>query len=336
MTESVGRISVLGAGSWGTALAMHLARNQVTTYLWGRDAQQLTEMATQRQNQRYLPEIEFPPGLLPEVSLQQCVQQADDLLIAVPSHGFRELLVAIKPYLRPEMGIIWATKGLDSCSGDFLHQVVQQELGGDHPVAILSGPTFAGELAKAYPTAITLACQDSEFAQKIVHYFHNDVFRVYLTDDLIGVQVGGAVKNVLAIATGISDGIGFGANTRTAVITRGLAEMIRLGVALGARRETFMGLAGVGDLMLTSTDDQSRNRRFGLALGQGATVEQAKASISQVVEGARNVNEVLKRAQEHQVDMPISAQIQRVLVEGIAPLEALKTLMSRAPKLEYL
>ncbi|MBR9858827.1 MAG: NAD(P)H-dependent glycerol-3-phosphate dehydrogenase, partial [Gammaproteobacteria bacterium] len=286
-------ISVLGAGSYGTALAIAIARNGHQTLLWSHRPEQVATLAAERCNKVFLPDATFPDSLIPEASLKRVVQASRDLLVVVPSHVFADVLKQIKPFLRKDSRVAWATKGLDPTSGSLLQDVARDILGDRIPLAVLSGPTFAKELAMGLPTAISLASSDSDFAGDLADLVHCDrSFRVYLNDDMVGLQLGGAVKNVIAIGAGLADGLGFGANARTALITRGLAELQRLGVALGAKQETFMGMAGLGDLVLTCTDNQSRNRRFGLALGRGQDVQAAMTEIGQVVEGYRNAAEV--------------------------------------------
>lgn len=329
---SASSIAVVGAGSWGTALAIHLARNNKEVYLWGRDEKHLEMLKIQRNNERYLPEINFPPSLHVEKNLAVVLSKATDVLIAVPSHAFRTTLNAMSKHA-PSLRIICATKGLDPKTNELLHEVVH-EIMGDLPLAILSGPSFAKEVAQGLPTAITIASTTKQFAEDLISDFHNKNFRVYTTDDIIGVEIGGAIKNVLAVAVGIADGLGFGANARSALITRGLAEVIRLGTALGGRLDTFMGLSGLGDLILTCTDNQSRNRRFGLALGEGRTMQAALTEIGQVVEGIQTAAEIHKRAKEKAIDLPICEQVYRVLYENLPPAAAVNNLLSREPKVE--
>ena len=259
-------VTVIGAGSWGTALAITLARNGHPTSLWGRDENALAAIARTRINAKYLPGHHLPPSLEIETTLAKAAGSAGAHLVAVPSHGFANLIATLSEIPACRAGVLWATKGLDPSSGRLLHEVAEELLPAGTPVGILSGPTFAGEVARQLPTAVTLASPDPNFARAWATRLTNSRFRVYTSDDIIGVQVAGAVKNVLAIAAGISDGLGFGANTRAALIARGLSELARLGEAAGGKGMTFMGLAGLGDLLLTSTDDQSRNRRLGLAL----------------------------------------------------------------------
>jgi glycerol-3-phosphate dehydrogenase (NAD(P)+) len=248
----------------------------------------------------------------------------------VPSHAFREVLEALGPRLSPDARVAWATKGLEPGTALPLHRVAEQVLGGGHPAAVVSGPTFAREVARELPTAVMVAATDPAFARDLAGRLHSGFFRVYVGDDLMGVEVGGAVKNVLAIAAGIADGLGFGANTRAALITRGLAEMTRLGTAAGGRAETFMGLAGLGDLVLTCTDDLSRNRRYGLALARGESPREAEAGIGQVVEGVTTARVVLKMAARHRVEMPITEHVNRVIYDGLGPAEAVQSLLGRA------
>ena len=321
--------AVIGAGSWGTALALQFARSGCAVRLWGRDRKQLEIMARDRSNARYLPGIDFPDTLQAIADLEDCLVGVTDILIAVPSHGLRETLVAIRPYLGSGSRVCWATKGFELHTGKLPHQVVAEELGAERPVAVLSGPTFAKEVGERLPTAMTIAANDSEFATELAESLSGDSFRAYTSDDMVGVEVGGAVKNVLAIGAGMSDGLGFGANSRVALITRGLVEMTRLGVALGAKPETFMGLAGMGDLVLTCTDDLSRNRRMGLAIASGKSVDEAQEEIQQVVEGVMAAEAVNEVGEELAIELPICHQIYRILYEGAPPLDAVGALMGR-------
>lgn len=326
-------VTVLGAGSYGTALAIALARNGYHTYLWGHNPQKMAQLAIDRENREFLPGIDFPDTLHIETDLRQSLVHSRDLLLVVPSHVFAEVLWQIKPFLRADHRIMWATKGLERDSGRLLQEVVLQILGENHPLAVLSGPTFAKELAQGLPTAISLASTDPQFADEMQQRIHcSKSFRVYLNEDMVGVQLGGAIKNVIAIGAGISDGMGFGANARTALITRGLAEISRLGASLGANPNTFMGMAGLGDLVLTCTDNQSRNRRFGLMLGQGKKAEEAIAEIGQVVEGFYNTKEAYLLAQKQGVEMPIVEQIYQMLFCGKQAAEVAKTLLGRERK----
>lgn len=328
-------IAVLGAGSYGTSLAISLARNGHQVVLWGHNPDQIKSMVQARENAQFLPGIVFPPLLQLSSDLEKTVKSFKDLLVVVPSHVFGEVLAKIKPFLRQDTRLVWATKGLEVETGRLLEDVARDILGEGVPLAVISGPTFAKELAAGLPTAISVASTDDQFAndvQDLLHHEHR--FRAYKNKDMIGVQLGGAVKNVIAIGAGISDGMGFGANARTALITRGLAEISRLGVSMGADPLTFMGMAGLGDLVLTCTDNQSRNRRFGLLLGQGYNAEDALAEIGQVVEGFRNTQEVHELAKRQGVDMPIVEQMYQVLYLGKSAKEASLTLLSRDRKEE--
>jgi glycerol-3-phosphate dehydrogenase (NAD(P)+) len=325
---------VIGAGSWGTALALQFARGGRDVRLWGRDASQLAQIESARSNERYLPAAVFPHNLRVETDLRRCVDGVTDILISVPSHGLREILDSIKPLLGDEARICWATKGFELHSGKLPHQVAGEILGDERPMAVLSGPTFAKEVGEGLPTAMTVAANDPEFARALAADLSGENFRAYTSDDMVGVEVGGAVKNVLAIGAGISDGLGFGANTRIALINRGLVEMTRLGVALGASQDTFMGLAGMGDLVLTCTDNLSRNRRMGLALAKGLTIDEAQEEIQQVVEGVLAAKAVKEVADQLQVEMPICQEIYRILYDGVPPREAVGALMGRALKPE--
>jgi glycerol-3-phosphate dehydrogenase (NAD(P)+) len=327
-------VAVLGAGSWGTALAVLLARNGVPTTLWGRTPQSVVDMAMARRNARYLPDLAFPDSLQLSGALEPTVRDAGTVLIAVPSHAFAELIDAAAPWIAPNTGIAWATKGFDPTSGRFLHELVGERL-PQHAAAVVTGPSFAREVAIGLPTAVTVHSSNAEFAQSIAQMLHSPMFRAYTGVDVIGAELGGAMKNVLAVATGVADGMQLGLNARAGLITRGLYEMLRLGAALGARAETLMGLAGLGDLVLTCTGDLSRNRRLGLALGRGAPLQQAVAEIGQVVESVQTVDTVMQLATRYQVELPITSLVQRVLREELTPAEGMRALLSREQKPEY-
>jgi len=327
-------IAVIGAGSWGTALAMQLDRSNSHAILWGRDADQISQMQETRVNARFLPGCQLSNSITLQADLASAISAADHVLLVVPSHAFAEMIDAIAPLLRPGQGVAWGCKGFEPGSGRFLHAVAREKLGTGRALAVVTGPSFAAEVARNLPTAVTVAGQDSEFIKSIAGALHGGRFRAYTTGDFIGAELGGAVKNVLAVATGICDGMGLGDNARAAVITRGLAEMMRLGHALDARPETLMGLAGVGDLVLTCTGDLSRNRRFGLALGRGDSVEKAQADIGQVVEGVNTSIEVHRLAEKHQVSMPISKQIYGLIQLGWKPEDCAQRLLSREQKAE--
>jgi glycerol-3-phosphate dehydrogenase (NAD(P)+) len=328
-------IAVLGAGSWGTALAIQLARVGGDVRLWGHEPGHMAALRADRRNDQFLPNgPTFPPNLHPTADLDEALADVDDLLLVVPSHAFKQVLQTVSDRGGKPRRIAWATKGLEPESGRLLHEVAGEITGEKTPLAVLSGPSFAAEVANDLPTAVTVAGNDQGFVDDFSRRIHGGNFRVYRSDDMAGVELGGAAKNVLAVAAGIADGLGFGANTRAALITRGLAEIMRLGEAVGGKRETLMGLSGLGDLILTCTDNQSRNRRFGLALGRGATQAEALASIGQVVEGKLAADEVVKRAAELGIDMPIAQQTYRVLYEDLPPKAAVEALLGRDPKAE--
>ncbi len=310
-------IAVLGAGSYGTSLAVALSQRGETSYLWGHSPHKIQKMQQERKNQEFLPDVAFPDSLILESDLEKVLGAVKDILIVVPSHVFDNMLQQIKPFIRDDHRIMWATKGLEHHTGRLLHCVVKEILGEEHPQAVLSGPTFAKELAMGLPTAISIASTDLKFAEEMQQRIHcSKAFRVYLNEDMIAVQLGGAIKNVIAIGAGLSDGLGFGANARTALITRGIAEITQLCTALGGNPTSLMGMAGLGDLMLTCTDNQSRNRRFGLMIGQGKNVDEAMQEIGQVVEGYYNTREAYLLAQKYKVEMPIVEQLYKMLFCG--------------------
>lgn len=327
-------ITILGGGCWGTALALQVARTGTSVRLWDRDAAHIGVLKKTRINSALRADIKLPDSIRPTTDLAAAVKDAAIILIAVASHGFRSTLELLAKETRQPVRVLWATKGLEPGSGKFLHQIAEETLGPEARTAVISGPSFALEVAKNLPTAVTVASSSADYAEEIASRFHSKRFRIYTSDDVIGVELGGAVKNVLAIAAGIADGLGFGANSRAALITRGLAEIMRLGEALGGKRETFMGLAGVGDLVLTCTDDQSRNRRLGLALGQGKTLEPALREIGQAVEGVHTAREVVQLAAIHKIEMPIAEQVNQVLYHGHSPQEAVEALLTRDLKPE--
>jgi len=322
-------ILVIGAGSWGPALAIQFGRTGRHTLLWGRAADHPELLAEHRENRHYLPGAMFPESLEVEPDLVAGLARARDVLVAVPSHAFRKILEAIQPHLRSDTRLAWATKGFELDTGKLPHQVAGEIFGSSRPLAVLSGPTFAKEVGAGLPTALTVAATDPEFARELAEDISSENFRAYTTDDIVGVEVGGAVKNVLAIGAGICDGLGYGANTRIAMINRGLVEMTRLGIALGANKDTFMGLAGMGDLVLTCTDNLSRNRRMGLALASGQGIEEAQKEIGQVVEGVLAARAVWSVSRKLNVDMPICEQIYLILYENKAPQTAVEALMGR-------
>ncbi|MEJ1365813.1 MAG: NAD(P)H-dependent glycerol-3-phosphate dehydrogenase [Candidatus Sedimenticola sp. (ex Thyasira tokunagai)] len=333
MSDSQPNVAVLGCGSWGTALAMLLARNGAKVMLWGHLAEEIDKLLEDGENSTFLPGRPFPPGLTPTTDLTAAVAAADEVLVVVPSHAFRAVLTHVKPLLADGTSLCWATKGLDPRSGRLLHEVATEVL-GERPVAVISGPSFAGEVADSRPTAVTVASSSLDHAKRVADLLHCETFRTYTSDDVIGLEVGGAAKNVMAIGAGIADGLGFGANARAALITRGLAEITRLGLTLGGKPETFMGLGGIGDLVLTCTDNQSRNRRMGLALARGLTIDQAKAEIGQEVEGIGTTQEIYNKARQLGVEMPITEQIYQVLYRGLDPNMAVHALLGREIKAE--
>lgn len=327
-------LAVIGAGSWGTALAIQLGRAGQSPVLWGQEPEVIEALNSQRCNSVFLPGLPLPDSVSVNADFDAVIRSNQDILVCVPSHVFRQVLERMRPNLRAGARVAWATKGFELATGKLPHQVAQEVLGIEVPLAVVSGPTFAREVGLGLPTAMTVASNNADFADHLAARFSDENFRAYTSPDMIGVEVGGAVKNVLAIATGMSDGLGFGANTRIALITRGLAEMTRLGIALGAATETFAGLSGMGDLVLTCTDDQSRNRRMGLALAAGKSVEQTATEIGQVVEGVTAAAAVRKVATDLGVEMPICEQVYRILYKGAAAQEAVLALMQREVKAE--
>jgi glycerol-3-phosphate dehydrogenase (NAD(P)+) len=329
------RLAVLGAGSWGTALAALAVRNGVPTILWGRDPKHIAGIREQHENARYLPGVRLPDALRVTASIDEALRDADLVLVVVPSHAFTDTLQKLRPHLPKHAGVAWATKGFEPGSGRFLHEVAADVLGPDVPLAIVTGPSFAREVAQGLPTAVTVHSDNHDFAQLVAHTLHGPTFRAYTGSDVQGAELGGAMKNVLAVATGVADGMNLGLNARAGLITRGLNEMLRLNAALGGRPETLMGLAGLGDLVLTCTGDLSRNRRLGLALGRGQSIKDAVAEIGQVVESVDTADEVMRLANRHGIELPISALVQQVLHEQITPSECLHRLLAREQKPEY-
>lgn len=322
-------IAILGAGSWGTAVAIHLSRAGYFVRLWAHRPEHIMDLQTHRCNRRFLPDVLFPDTLTPMADLNACITDATHVIIATPSHAFSSVL---SQFSKPPTQLAWLTKGLDPSTHLLLSQLVANKWGESLPIAVISGPSFAREVARALPTALLLAGNNTDYLKELQTILHWDNLRVYLSDDVIGVQWCGAVKNVLAIACGISDGLQYGANAKAALITRGLAEMSRLGVCLGAKPDTFMGLAGIGDLVLTCTDDQSRNRRFGLEIGRGVSILQAEQRIGQVVEGKHNAAEVCNIAQQYNVEMPICSTVQALIDEKTTAATAVMALMNRPPR----
>jgi len=327
-------MAVLGAGSWGTALAMQLVRAGTKPILWDWDARHMEAMRVAGRNEQFMPDHPLPPGLVLEPDLERAVRRADEIIIVVPSHAFVGLIRQIAPWLKPQQGISWACKGLEPGTGQFLHEPARRVFGDDRPLAVVTGPSFAVEVAADLPTAVTVAGTEPGYCSRIARLLHGGNFRAYTSDDIVGAELGGSLKNVLAIATGICDGMGLGDNARAALITRGLAEMMRLGRVIGAREQTLTGLTGMGDLVLTCTGNLSRNRRLGLALGAGKTVDEAVKSIGQVVEGVKTAEEVWRLAQRHGVEMPISEQVYGIIHRDWNPYQCLRDLLSREQKQE--
>ena len=329
------KVAVLGAGSWGTALAALMARHGHSVVLWGRDAQATRAIDRQHENPRYLPGIALPETLRATSDLAVSLQDADLVLVVVPSHAFTETLRLLAPLRPAAAGVAWATKGFEPGSGRFLHEVAEDILGPQVPLAVVTGPSFAKEVALGLPTAVTVHGQDPEFAQRVADVLHGPAFRAYTGDDMVGAELGGAMKNVLAVATGVADGMQLGLNARAGLITRGLNEMLRLSAAIGAKPETLMGLAGLGDLVLTCTGDLSRNRRLGLALGRGQSLGDAVREIGQVVESVQTADEVMRQAGRHGIDLPISSAVRDVLHGDLTPAAGLQQLLAREQKPEY-
>src|SRR4249919_2185767 len=335
MSTAKPAIAVLGAGSWGTALASLLARHGYPTRIWGRNPDQVDAIDRRHENPRYLPGIALPASLRASTDLAATVAAADLLLVVTPSHAFNETLRALAPHRPAHAGVAWATKGFEPGSGRFLHEVANEVLGDGVPLAVVTGPSFAKEVAQGLPTALTVHGADPDFAQQVADALHGPAFRAYTGDDMLGAELGGAMKNVLAVATGVADGMQLGLNARAGMITRGLNEMLRLNAAIGGKAETLMGLAGLGDLVLTCTGDVSRNRRLGLALGRGQKLDDAVREIGQVVESIQTADEVMRQADRHGIELPISAAVQAVLHGDITPAEGLQRLLARDQKPEY-
>lgn len=327
-------IAILGAGSWGTAIALYLARRGQTVNIWSIEESEINAMRTEKANNRYMPGFSLPDTIHPTTSLKEAVENVDDVIVVVPSIGFRQTLTQLKSLISPHTRLTCAAKGLDTETGQLLGEVALEIFGKERPFAVLSGPSFAREVAAGLPCAVVIASHDKTMAHDLAKRFNSPIFRIYTSDDVVGVEVGGVAKNVIAIATGISDGMELGSNARSALITRGLAEIMRLGIALGGKLETFVGLSGLGDLILTCSDDQSRNRRLGLALGKGQDIHQAEKAIGQVVEGKRNAELITKLAEQHGVDMPICDIVWQILQNKLSAKDAIEQLLARSSKSE--
>lgn len=323
-------IAVLGAGSWGTALALYLSRRGQAVRIWSVETSEITSMLSEKANNRYLPGIPLPDLLQPMVSLEEAVKDVSNVIMAVPSVGYRNTLKSLKAFITPNVTIINASKGIDAKTGQFPNEMVEAVLGKKFKFAVLSGPSFAREVAVGLPCAVVIASKHKAVVDTLIRQFDSPIFRVQGSNDVIGVEIGGIVKNVIAIATGLFDGMELGANARSALITLGLQEIIRLGMALGGKIQTFTGLSGIGDLMLTCMDNQSRNRRLGLFLGQGDSIEKAEGKIGQAVEGKRNAELVVKLAKRHQIHMPISESIKKLLLGKITAKEIIPMIFSKS------
>ena len=327
-------VAVIGAGSWGTALAMHIASSGREVYLWGHERDEMQALAADRSNEHFLPGLTFPDSLKVLINLSELPSTCKNFLIVVPSHAFRQVVRALIQLPVTPAVIAWGTKGLEKGTSLLMSNIADEELPQQVQTSAISGPSFAGEVARGLPTAITVASSNSATSAEVASWLHHDQFRAYTQEDIIGVQIGGALKNVMAIAAGISDGLGFGANARAALITRGLAEITRLGIRAGGQMETFMGLAGMGDLVLTCTDNQSRNRRVGLGLGEGASLEQTLIKIGQEAEGVQSAAAAWELSRKFDVAMPITEQVYKVLYKDLPALQAVQNLLHRDPKHE--
>lgn len=329
------RIAVLGAGGWGTALAVHLARNGHQVRLWARDSELVTVLRDERRNTTYLPGIRIPPGVTPTSHLEDALDAAAYVVTAVPSHGLRAVVRGAAVRLPPGVPIVSATKGIEPGTLRRMSEVIAEEVGEGHKIAVLSGPSFALEVARQLPTAVSVAGTDRALASAVQHEFRGPSLRLYVTDDVIGVEVGGAIKNVIAIAAGVVEGLGLGHNAMAALITRGLVEIARLACALGARRDTLAGLSGLGDLVLTCTGELSRNRHVGIELGRGRPIDEILSEMRMVAEGVLTTKAALALGARHGVELPIAAQMDAVLDGRCSPLAAVEQLMLRPPKAEH-
>lgn len=328
------RIAVLGAGSWGTALAIHCARVGLAVRLWGRDAALMAAIQSARRNARYLPDAELDATVLATASLEEALDGVPIVIAAVPSHGMRDVLTDARPFLADGAVVVSATKGLETHSLDRMSQVIGETAPG-HPVAVLSGPSFAAEVARGLPTAVVVASAEASTAARVQESLKGPTLRLYASDDVPGVEFGGALKNVIAIAAGVVEGLGIGHNAMAALITRGLVEMSRLACAEGSRRETLAGLSGLGDLVLTCTGDLSRNRRVGIELGRGRALADILAATPMVAEGVRTTGAALALGERHGVELPLAAQMAAVLDGRTSARSAVETLMLRPQRAEY-
>ena len=334
--NDITRIGVIGAGSWGTTLANLLADKGYYVDLWVREEDVYNQIKEDRINKTFLPGLSLGSNFNPVKTFKQALTDKDLVLMVVPSHVFREVLLGLKPYLQPDMRLMTATKGIENDSLKIMSQVAEEILPKEYsaPFACLAGPSFAREVMAKQPTAVTIACRDMSHAARLQTIFSTEFFRVYTSDDLVGVQLCGALKNVIAIASGAADGLGFGLNSRAALITRGLAEIMRLGIAMGANPMTFAGLAGIGDLVLTCTGDLSRNRMVGLKIGQGMRVEEITRDMNMVAEGIKTSISAYQLGKKKGIDMPIINQVYEILYQGKEPRSAVRALMTRGLKKE--
>ena len=327
-------IAVLGAGSWGTALAVHLARADHRVQLWARDPAVVASLTRERVNERYLPGVAIPDTVVPVASVEAALDDADCVILAVPSHGLRAVVRQALPALAADTILVSATKGLEAESLQRMSQVIESETGGCCRTVVLSGPSFAEEVARGLPTAMLAASGDAAAATAVQERFRGRGLRLYVSDDVVGVEIGGALKNVIAIAAGCVEGLRLGQNALAALITRGLAEMSRLALAEGGRRETLAGLSGLGDLVLTCTGDLSRNRHVGIELGRGRSLDEILAAMRMVAEGVRTTGAALALGARHGLELPIAAQMQEVLDGRCSPLSAVEALMLRRQRPE--
>ncbi len=334
--HELSKIAVIGAGSWGTTLANLLAGKGFHVDLWVREEEVFNQIKNERVNQVFLPGMELVPRLNPVRSYEEALNDKELILLVAPSHVFREVLTNMKPYLKPGMSLMAATKGIENKTLMIMSQVAASVLSDDYMerFACLAGPSFAKEVYKKQPTAVTIACRDLAHAERLQELFYTEYFRVYVSEDLTGVQIAGALKNVIAIGAGAADGLQVGHNARAALITRGLAEITRLGVAMGANPLTFAGLAGMGDLVLTCTGDLSRNRTVGLKMGKGMSIEEITGSMNMVAEGIKTAKSAYELGEKMEVELPISNQVYNILYGGKDPKEAVKELMTRKLKVE--
>jgi len=332
----VKKACVLGAGSWGTALAHHLANGPAQVVLWGRDKTVLRSIAEGNKNPHYFPDIPLSPKIKVSEDLTDALDSASLVVFAVPSAATREIAKLVSPALPNEAIIVSTAKGLEQATSSTMISVLAEELPAHQKLSVLAGPSFALEVVQGLPTAVTIAAQESSVAESAAEFFHHSAFRIYTSTDVIGVELGGIIKNVIALAAGIVDGVGMGNNARAALITRGIAEMQRLVVAFGGNRRTVAGLSGLGDLLLTATGDLSRNRQVGLRLGKGESLEQIVNSLGQVAEAVKTAPKLYNLAKNKQVSVPIIEQVNAILEEKVSIEEALSILLAREQKAEVL